>query len=377
VTPLGAATSAPERVVVLGGGNTAFAVAARLALGGQSVVLWEHPSQASTLDPIRERRQIRLSGSGGEGTATLDAVTEDVAEALEAGDVLIAPVPSYAHEAFAAALLPHLRPRHLLVLTPGNLGSLLFARRLRAAGLVPGESGPVLAESDTAPYVCRKLTPDGAHIWGVVPAMGVGVFPAAATAGALARLEPLFPGVQPYPHVLAAGLGAMNPIVHPPGVLMNAGRIEYSRGEFYFYEEGVTPGVVRVVEALDAERRAVGAALGLDLLPVAAAFHAAGFGPRGDLWATINGSRMLTQLKAPGSLQTRWLSEDVPFGLRTWAELGARLGVPVPLMDALVTMAGALTGTDARAAGRSLADLGIDGFDRGALERYLATGTPR
>ena len=289
--------------------------------------------------------------------------------------MLIAPVPSYAHDAFATALLPHLRPRHLLVLTPGNLGSLAFARRLRAAGLTPGEDGPVLAESDTAPYVCRKLTPDSAHIWGVVPAMGAGVFPAAATAGAMARLEPLFPGVQPYPHVLAAGLGAMNPIVHPPGVLMNAGRIEYSRGEFYFYEEGVTPGVVRVVESLDAERRAIGAALGLDLLPVAAAFHAAGFGPQGDLWATINGSRMLTQLKAPGSLQTRWLSEDVPFGLRTWAELGAQLGVAVPLMDALVTLAGALTGTDARAGGRSLADLGIAGMERGALERYLATGT--
>jgi opine dehydrogenase len=369
-----------DTVVVLGGGNTAFAVAAKLALEGRRVVLWEHPAQGAAIAPIRERLQVRLTGTGGEGTATLAAVTEDAEEALAAGDVLVAPVPSYAHAAFADALLPHLRPRHLLALTPGNLGSLYFARRLRDAGVVPGEDGPVLAESDTAPYVCRKLAPDQAHIWGVVPNMGIGVFPADATELTLARLAPLFPGARPYPHALAAGLGAMNPIVHPPGVLLNAGRVEYSRGEFYFYEEGVTPGVVRVLEALDAERRAIGRALGVDLLPVAAAFHAAGFGPQGDLWATINGSRMLTQLKAPGSLQTRWLSEDVPFGLRTWAELAGQVGVPAPLMTAVIAMADALTGTDSWAAGRSLADLGIAGLfdkndknDPAALERYLAT----
>jgi opine dehydrogenase len=368
-------------VVVLGGGNTAFAVAAKLALEGQEVVLWEHPQQAAAIAPIREGRRIRLTGAGGrtgwpggEGTATLALVTTDAAQALDAGEVLIAPVPSYAHGAFATALEPHLRSHHLLTLTPGNLGSLAFARRLLERGLVPGEDGPLLAESDTAPYVCRKLAPDHAHIFGVVPGLGLGVFPAAQTGPALARLAPLFPGSHPYPHALAAGLGAMNPIVHPPGVLLNAGRIEYSRGEFYFYEEGVTPGVVRAIEALDAERRAIGRALGIDLLPVAAAFHAAGFGPQGDLWATINGSRMLTQLRAPGSLQTRWLSEDVPFGLRTWAELADQAGVRVPVTRAVIALADAVTGTDSWHSGRSLTDLGLAGLAGDSLERYLTQG---
>lgn len=363
-----------DAVVVLGGGNTSFSLAAKLALEKHDVVLWEAPDQATSIAPIRERRQIRLTGSGGEGTATLRAVTTDAAEALAAGEVLIAAVPSYAHAPFADALLPHLRPHHLLTLTPGNLGALAFATRLRDEHLVPGETGPLLAESDTAPYVCRKLAPDHAHIWGVVPGMGIGVFPAAQTTRAMSTLAPLFPGARPYPHALAAGLGAMNPIVHPPGVLLNAGRIEYSRGEFYFYEEGATPSVVRVIEALDAERRGIGHALGVDLAPVAEAFHVAGFGPRGDLWATINGSRMLTQLKAPGSLQTRWLSEDVPYGLRTWAELGRQVGVPTPVAESLVALADIVMGTDSWQHGRSLADLGIAGLERGALEQFLSRG---
>ena len=358
----------PERVVVLGGGNTAFAIAAKLALEGHEVVLWEHEAFAATLEPIRATRRITLLGAGGEGSATLAAVTTDPAEALEAGDILLASVPSYAHAAFADALAPHVGPRHLLCLLPGNLGSLALAKRFGARG------GPTLAESDTAPYVCRKTAPDTATIWGVVPAMGIGVFPSNRTAESVERLRRYFPGLQPYPHVLGAGLGAMNPIVHPPGVIMNAGRIEHSRGDFYFYEEGVTPGVVRVIEALDGERRALGAAFDLELLPVAEAFHAAGFGPKGDLWAAINGSRMLTQLRAPGSLQTRWISEDVPYGLRTWTELGRTAGVPMPVADALVTLADRIMGIDSWEVGRSLEDLGIAGFDRAALERYMTTG---
>jgi opine dehydrogenase len=356
-------------VVVLGAGNTGFSIAAKLALEGHEVVLWEHPDHAGALTPIRDSRRITLLGTGGEGMAQLAAVTTDAAQALGAGDILLASVPSYAHAGFARALRPHLTSRHLLTLLPGNLGTLAFARALRDGGALP-----LLAESDTAPYVCRKTAPDAATIWGVVQAMGVGSFPASRTDEALERLRAYFPGVQPYPHALAAGLGAMNPIVHPPGVLMNAGRIERSRGEFYFYEEGVTPGVARVIEALDAERLALAQAFDVTLAPVAEAFHAAGFGPKGDLWSAINGSRMLTALRAPGSLQTRWLSEDVPYGLRSWVELGRVAGVPMPVADALITLADQVMETDSWATGRSLDDLGIESLDRTALERYLQTG---
>lgn len=163
----------------------------------------------------------------------------------------------------------------------------------------------------------------------------------------------IFPGASGYQNVLETGLSAMNPVVHPAGVLMNAGRIERSRGEFYFYDEGVTPAVVRVIEAVDSERLAIGRGYGLELTPVAEAFHAAGFGPSGDLWAVINGSKMLTALRAPGQIDTRWLSEDIPFGLCTWSTLGASVSVTTPTIDAL-TLASAVLGVDWRTQQRSL-----------------------
>jgi opine dehydrogenase len=235
-------------------------------------------------------------------------------------------------------------------------------------------TGVILAEGDTAPYVCRKIGPDRAVIWGAVAGLGVGVFPASQTAEAMPVLEQLFPGAKAYANVLETGLSAMNPVVHPPGVLMNAGRIERSRGEFWFYEEGVTPAVVRAIEALDGERLAIGRAFGYELTPVAAAFHRAGFGPAGDLWSVINGSAMLTALRAPGSIDTRWLSEDVPFGLVTWAELGAAVGVATPVIDALITLASTVLGFDCRAAGRTTDDLNLAGRSHAELTALLEHG---
>ncbi len=355
------------RITILGGGNTAFSMAARLGLEGHEVLLWEHPDFATTIDPIRESLTIQLNAAEHSGLAKLAGVTTNAAEALSWSDVLLCSVPSYAHRAFADQLIPHLQARHLLVLLPGNLGSLAFVSQIRKAG----GADVVIAESDTAPYVCRKTGPAEATIWGTVTRLGIGVFPASQTSEVLAELEPLFPGVRAYEHVLSAGLSAMNPVVHPPGILLNAGRIERSRGEFWFYDEGVTPSVARVIEALDRERLAIGEALGLVLAPASVGFHEAGFGPDGDLWSVINGSRMLTALRAPGSLDTRWLTEDVPFGLATWSDIAGTVSVATPIIDGTIELASALAGCDFRSQRRTLNDLGIQGLQGEDLIAYL------
>jgi opine dehydrogenase len=355
-------------ITVLGGGNTAFSIAANLALAGHEVLLWEHPDFAHTIVPIRETLTIHLDGAARTGTARLAAVTTDAAEALAWAETLVCSVPSYANQPFLEQLLPHLKPGHILALLPGNLGALAVADALRVAGI----EGVIVAESDTAPYVCRKSAPDRAVIWGTVTGLGIGVEPASQTDEAMPVLRALFPGAVAYGSALEAGLSALNPVVHPPGVLMNAGRIERSRGEFWFYEEGVTPAVVAVIEAVDRERLALGVAVGLELTPVAEAFHRAGFGPAGDLWAVINGSKMLTALRAPGQVDTRWLTEDIPYGLATWAALGNRMGVETPTMDALVTLASATLGRDFRSETRGLDALGVAGLTDDALRGQAA-----
>ncbi|MBN1687022.1 MAG: NAD/NADP octopine/nopaline dehydrogenase family protein [Spirochaetales bacterium] len=361
---------AKRAITILGGGNTGFATAAQLTLCGYEVALCELPEYKEAVAPIIENGAIHLAGVAKQGTAKLRMVTTDLAEALAISDTLLCIVPSYAHKAFALACAPHLRAGHTIVLMPGNLGSLEWARILREKQI----DGVTMAEVETAPYVCRKTAPDTATIWGVVSSLGLGVLPTSETRRVLELMTPLFPGIRSYPDVLACGLSAGNPVVHPAGVILNAGRVEYSRGEFYFYEEGVSQSVAKVIMTLDQERRDIGKALGYDLLPVNESFHAAGFGPKGDLWATINGSLMLTRLKAPGVLNNRWLTEDIPYGIATWSRLGAQYGVQTPLMQAFVAIGSVIMGFDGWERSRSLEDLGIAGMDKRALKSYLESG---
>lgn len=359
-----------DSITILGGGNTAFAVAANLTHAGHQVTLWEIPSFEHTLEPIRGTNEINLHGVAHAGAAKIHDLTTDIARALSASDLVLVIVPSYAHEPFLESCAPHLTEDHTVVLMPGNLGTLAWAKSLRDMGAAV----PTLAEVDTAPYVCRKTEPDAATIWGIVTGLGLGVLPTDRTEQVRTRLDGLFPGVRAYPDVVACGLSAMNPVVHPAGLLMNAGRVERSRGEFYFYDEGITDTVARVIMTVDGERCAIGAALGYDLTPANVAFHEAGFGPSGDLWATINGSRMLTALKAPGSLDTRWLTEDIPFGLAPWSEIGKQFGVPTPTIDAFVDIGSIVIGFDGWEAARGVTALGIDALDRDQLKTYLQTG---
>ncbi len=362
-----------QSVTILGGGNTAFATAARLTLCGFDVALCEIPEYKASIEPISKDRTINLLGAAENGKATVKVVTTDFAEALSFSNIVLLIVPSYAHKTFALASARHLRAGQTVVLMPGNLGSLEWACILREMGV----EGVTLAEVDTAPYVCRKTAPDTATIWGVVGALGLGVFPSIETEKASELLAPLFPGIRAYADVLECGLSAGNPVVHPAGVLMNAGRVEYSHGEFYFYEEGVSQSVAKVLMAIDQERRDIGRALGYNLLPINESFHAAGFGPKGDLWATINGSLMLTRLKAPGSLSNRWLTEDIPYGIASWSKLGAQYGVDTPIMRAFVDIGSVVMGFDSWSKGRDLEDLGIKSLDKSSLKDYLKNGSKR
>src|SRR5271155_938948 len=116
-------------VVVLGGGNTAFAVAANLALGGCRVTLVELPAFRSMIEPIMGTKLIQLDGVANRGLGRLHTVVSDFST-LSSSDLVLLIVPAYGHRAFAEACAPHLRTGQVVVLMPGTLGSLEFARIL-------------------------------------------------------------------------------------------------------------------------------------------------------------------------------------------------------------------------------------------------------
>lgn len=119
---------------------------------------------------------------------------------------------------------------------------------------------------------------------------------------------------------------------------------------------------------------AIGQRLGLRLAKQADALHAVGYGPKGDLWETLKGSKGLTPIKGPTSLANRYVTEDIPIGLVCWSQLGELLGVSTPLMRATVEIGIAISGVNYWATGRTIARCGIAGMNASALCEYARTG---
>ena len=119
----------------------------------------------------------------------------------------------------------------------------------------------------------------------------------------------------------------MGAIFHPALTLLNAGRIESTRGDFQFYIDGVTPSVARVLEVLDRERVTVASSLGIRAHTAMEWLKMAYDATGSDLHETIHNQPGYYGIKAPATLNHRYITEDIPMSLVPIAALGQRYGV--------------------------------------------------
>ncbi|OAA42860.1 6-phosphogluconate dehydrogenase [Beauveria brongniartii RCEF 3172] len=89
------------------------------------------------------------------------------------------------------------------------------------------------------------------------------------------KVAAIFPiPVEWCPNILETFFSALNGIVHVPTAVMNMSWMETTDGDFYFYRQGMSPGVCSVIEALDKERLAVAAAYNVHLRSVMETYNA-------------------------------------------------------------------------------------------------------
>jgi opine dehydrogenase len=173
--------------------------------------------------------------------------------------------------------------------------------------------------------------------------------------------------------VLHTGVANLGAILHPVITLLNADRIE--RGEsFDFYREGVTFSVAATLAAADAERRRIARAYGVPASSlrdwIARAYH-----HRADtIHAAIAGNPAYVGIKAPTTLEHRYLLEDVPTGLIPLRELGESAGLDLPVLTDLVDRSRRVLGKQHWQRPRTLDTLGLDGLGAESIRDYVERG---
>jgi opine dehydrogenase len=358
-------------VAVLGGGNGGFAAAAHLYSQGHRVQLFNRSPE--TIRAIQEAGGVAYSGVIGDGFAPIAVLTTDLAEALVGAQLVMICLPALAFEKVAAGLGPLLDGSQPILLNPGNTGgALAFRRLLRAAGC---QDIPPIAETNTLTYICRKRAEDAVYISSLVRNVRFAALPTGATGDLAVLVREFYPTLRPVANVLHTSLSNVNAVLHPPGIVLSAAWIEHSGGDFRYYYDAGTPAVSQVMADLDRERLAIGAAWGIALEPFPALFADIGSTSR-EAGASGSFLRMLREsepnkfIKAPSSLDSRYLHEDIPFGLVPMSELGRAVGVSTPVTDALITLTSSMNRTDYRERGWTLERLGLQA-DRAAAVHVL------
>jgi opine dehydrogenase len=281
-------------------------------------------------------------------------------------------VPSSAHRDIALLCAPHLRDGQVVVLHPGRtFGAIEFARAIRAAGCT---ADVLVAEAQTFIFASRSNGPAEVRIYRTKNAIPLAALPANRTDEALAAVTPAFPQYVAAPGVLHTSLDNMGAIFHPALTVLNAGRIESTRGDYQFYVEGLTPAVARVLEALDRERVTVAAALGIRAQSAREWLDMAYDATGSSLYEAMHNNAGYHGIKAPATLAHRYIFEDVPMSLVPIASAGQQFGVRTPAIETIVRLASIIHGTDYRSRGRTMEKLGLANLTVEEIREFVESG---
>jgi opine dehydrogenase len=361
-------------VAVLGAGNVGCALAGDLARRGVDVRLFNR--SVERLAPIRDAGGITLTGMV-EAFARIPVVTTVLEEAVSGAGVLAVCVPATALPAYAALLATAASAEQVIWLNPGQSGGALYL----AAEIerITGRRDLRICQLTTSAHTARMPAPATVRVLNLCR-VGVAAFPNRHADECHDRLDGLLPGqFDRIESVLESDLLNLNALIHPPGMVCNAGWVEATGGGFTFYAEGMTPAVGRVVDEVDAERRALAERLGVPTVTLVDALHRAGFttaeaAATGRTYDAVQASGNLGTMMAPASLDHRYLHEDVGWGLVPWTHLARAVGVPMPATEALVDLAGLMTGVHYRAEGLTLERMGLAGLGADEISAYARLG---
>jgi opine dehydrogenase len=361
--------SMKEAVAVLGAGHGAHAMAGDLASRGFRVNMFEMPQFQGSVRELFDTRTIQVSGVI-QGSFKLNKVTNDINEAIDGVKYILVVTPAFAHEGYARLLKGRTRSDQIIVVYPGAFAGLLFRTVFGDADC------PVVAEVNNLPYDTRLTAPRQVAIYGHNK-VNVAFMPAAKGAELIDDMRDIHPYEKIYSDVLEAGLSVVNPGVHAGPCLLSLTAIENSpKRPFFLYEHGVTPGSCRINLQIDNERKEIGQKLGYKLTPIEDFTGLTEGYTWQELYMSIHGNISLTPISGPHDINSRYFTEDAPYGLVPWSHIGKAVGVATPVIDSVVNIYNVVHEKDWWKEGRSADDLGLTGMSLEQIKAYVKTGEP-
>lgn len=350
-----------KKVTILGAGSSGMATAAYLTMAGCSVTLCDTPEQAIDFGVIQKQGGIILRGGSGQtGCSLPDKLTNDFEEALAEAECVLVCTSASRHKEIAQRIAPLAKPGQKYLLSPGNFGAFFLRKALDELG----KQAVVVAELCGNLWACRRTAPGEVLVAMPLKEGAIAALPVADTQTVIDAFQGIL-SLKAGKNILEVSLNSPNVISHVAGAVLNATQVERKGDAFAFFQDGLGEAVIHSFIRLEAERDAVMSKLGLSV------YGASSEGLMRKLMDP-NGPeslRFFRSLDGPSSFSHRYVSEDAACGVAMIVSLGQQYGVPTPLTQAFLTIAGSINETDYLQNGCTLENVGLAGL---TAEQLLA-----
>ena len=398
-------------IAVLGGGAVGKSCAADMKLAGKEVRLYDMmPFAKNTLANL-EKTGILLDGVQRNlycfersGRAYLDMVSSDMGKVVKGAGLIVIAAPAMAHEPFFRELIPHLEDGQVIHIFTDNYGTLLLRKMMREMGctkqvIVGGwSSAPYGTRIEsvgkfTFPHVgvkYRAITLRGASL----PMSDIDAFMESSRYLPCIDAVTYGNGPEAGNTVLDTGFANINPVIHVPATILGVSTMEnwgvifggYDKNSYSMYCHGLCPSICEVQYQFFEEEKALAKEIGVGTPQYA---YESFFSRRSvptqeyiglDKDGKDNVIFPLDQPSdegntGPNSINHRYLTEDVPVGCKIYHDLGVQYGVPTPVIDSMIVLAGSMHKKSFFETSKyNLAYLGIDNMPKEELLAYLNEG---
>jgi opine dehydrogenase len=354
------------RVSVIGSGNAGLTAAYHFTLHGADVCLYGAPGYDQALTDIEQYGGIRALAEFNDttlsyaGFESCDKVSRDLAETIAYSDILILPVPSFAQEPLFIEMLPHLRDGQIVMLMPGNYGSLVLNRIKHEQGY--HDLKLTFVDAISIPWATRIVGPAEIAILGMKQFLPIAAFPANDINKAIKALQPVMPlPLTPLKNVIEAGLENINFGGHPLLTTLNMGLLENFDGQFNYYKDCCSISTAKAAAVMETERLSIGRALGLALKPELNAMNALYDMDCQSVYEVNRTSETHGKLNsAPNSASNRYITEDAAYLLVPCYEFAKLLNIETPIITSCLHIDNAYNDTNYFEQGRTLKLMGLD-----------------
>lgn len=354
------------RVSILGAGAAAYGAAAYLAQAGHDPMLWS-PSGKRTAEFAAGQPLIATGAITG---SFAPRAASSCADAIANADVVMLALPGYGHKFVLEAAAPHVREGQPIIISSHmSFGALYLSKLLAARGI----RAPIIAWGTTL-STGRQLSSTEVNVATVRQKVDMATLPESAIDEGHALCTQLFGDrFVKRDGLLAIALSNLNPQNHLGIALLNLTRMEH--GEEWSQGGNITPTVGRLIEALDLERLAIAKTFDLPVKTVQEHFSLSYHVPIGGV-SEMNQEMHRRGLggSGPKTVDSRYVLEDVPFGLLPTVLLGQLTGSKATLHESGIAIFSAAYGRDFMQDNDILPELGLEKMSVAELQRLTRVG---